>query len=207
LGEPEADSKVKPRTSSLFKTMTPETITLEDALQLLTLPRLVGYDPADGEEIVALNGRYGPYLKKGADSRSLESEDQLFSVTVDDAVARFAQPKQRRGQRSAEPLREVGPDPATGAMIVIKEGRFGAYLTDGTVNRTVPRGETIEEITLERAAELLADKRAEGPAPKKKRASKATKAAGTKAAAKKTAAKKAPAKKAAKKASARKTTE
>jgi DNA topoisomerase I len=196
LGEVDADSKVKPRTSSLFKTMTPETITLEDALQLLTLPRLVGYDPGDGEEIVALNGRYGPYLKKGSDSRSLESEDQLFAVTVDDAVARFAQPKPRRGQRSAEPLREVGADPATGAMIVIKEGRFGAYLTDGTVNRTVPRGETIEEITLERAAELLADKRAEDPKPKKKRGG--TKAAAKKAGAtaKKGTAKKAGAKKA-----------
>ncbi|HSH23083.1 MAG TPA: type I DNA topoisomerase, partial [Acidimicrobiales bacterium] len=166
LGEAEAagggagKAKSKPRTASLFKTMTPDTVTLDDALRLLTLPRVVTVDPATGEEIVAHNGRYGPYLKKGADSRSLESEEQLFTVTPEEALAIYAQPKQRRGQRAAAPLRELGPDPATGAAMVVKDGRFGAYITDGEVNVTVPRGETVEGLTAERAAELLADKRA-----------------------------------------------
>src|SRR5207248_6331486 len=125
-----------------------------------------------GEEITAQNGRYGPYLKKGNDSRSLEDEEQLFTVTLDEAQAIYAQPKTRRGQRSTAPLREIGPDPVNGNPIVIKDGRFGAYLTDGEFNRTLPRGESIEEITLERAAELLAEKRAEGPKPAKKRGTK-----------------------------------
>ncbi|MGI8684270.1 MAG: type I DNA topoisomerase [Acidimicrobiales bacterium] len=170
----------KPPTASLFKTMTPEAVTLEDALRLLTLPRVVGTDPAGGEEIVALNGRYGPYLRKGTDSRSLETEEQLFTVTLDEALAIYAQPKQRRGQTAAAPLRELGADPATGAPIVIKDGRFGPYLTEGTVNVTVPRGEAVEDITPERAAELLADKRAKGPAPKRKKAARTTKAAAPK---------------------------
>ncbi|MGQ0520678.1 MAG: type I DNA topoisomerase [Actinomycetota bacterium] len=171
LGEVEGGEKgARPATASLFKTMTPDAVTLEDALRLLTLPRVVGTDPADGEEIVAQNGRYGPYLKKGADSRSLTSEEQLFTVTLEEALAVYAQPKQRRGQQAAAPLRELGADPASGSPMVIKDGRFGPYITDGEVNVTVPRGETVEAITPERAAELLADKRAKGPAPKKKRA-------------------------------------
>ncbi|HEX2701385.1 MAG TPA: type I DNA topoisomerase [Acidimicrobiales bacterium] len=170
----------KPPTASLFKTMTPDAITLDDALRLLTLPRVVGVDPAGGEEIVALNGRYGPYLKKGTDSRSLASEEQLFTVTLEEALAIYTEPKQRRGQTAAAPLRELGADPATGAPMVIKDGRFGPYITDGTVNVTVPRGDAIEEITPERAAELLADKRAKGPAPKRKKQARATKAAGPK---------------------------
>jgi DNA topoisomerase-1 len=172
LGEPEEGSKEKPRTASLFKSMEIETVSLDEALRLLTLPRVVGVDPESGDEITAQNGRYGPYLKKGNDSRSLEDEEQLFSVAMDQALAIYAQPKTRRGQRSTAPLREVGSDPVSGKPIVIKDGRFGAYLTDGEVNRTVPRGETVEEITLERAAELLAEKRAEGPKPAKKRGAK-----------------------------------
>ncbi len=171
LGEadPSPKSKKKPATASLFKTMTPDSVTLEDALRLLTLPRVVGVDPATNEEIVALNGRYGPYLKKGTDSRSLDSEEQLLSITLEEALAVYAKPKERRGRGAAvAPLRELGADPATGAVMVVKEGRFGPYITDGEVNATVPRGDSVDELTAERAAELLADKRAKGPAPKKK---------------------------------------
>jgi DNA topoisomerase-1 len=170
LGEVDSSARKKPHTASLLTGMSPETVSLEDALRLLSLPRVVGVDPATGEEIVAQLGRYGPYLKKGSDSRSLESEEQLFAVTIEDALALYAQPKQRRGQRSAPPLRELGPDPATGAPVVIRDGRFGSYITDGEVNVTVPKGETVEGISLDRAAELLADKRAKGPT-KSKRAS------------------------------------
>src|SRR5439155_7173601 len=124
LGDTDGDSKKKPKTASLFKTMSLDTITLEEALKLLELPRTVGADPADGEEIVALNGRYGPYIKKGSDSRSLENEDQLFAITLDEALAMLAQPKRRRGQReAAEPLKELGNDPSSGKPIVLKEGR------------------------------------------------------------------------------------
>jgi DNA topoisomerase-1 len=146
---------------------------------------VVGVDPADGEEIVATNGRYGPYLKKGTDSRSLTDEDQLLTITLDEALAVFAQPKQRRGQRSAAPLRELGPDPATQAPMVVKEGRFGPYITDGEYNVTVPRGETVEGITAERAADLLATKRAAGPSKPKGRGSRPApgKAAGARKAA------------------------
>ena len=182
LGEAEGTGAkaTKPPTASLFKTMTPDAVTLDDALRLLTLPRVIGADPASGEEIVALNGRYGPYLRKGADSRSLESEEQLFTVTLDDALAVYAQPKQHRGRAAAAPLRELGTDPESGAPMMIKDGRFGPYITDGTVNVTVPRSENVDEITPERAAELLADKRAKGPAPKRKKAARTTKASGTK---------------------------
>jgi DNA topoisomerase I len=175
--EPGTKAKDKPRTASLFKTMSLETVTLDDALKLLSLPRVVGIDE-DGQEITSQNGRYGPYLKKGTDSRSLETEDQLFDVTLEQARAIFAQPKQRRGQRSAAALRELGPDPATERPMVIKDGRYGPYITDGEYNATVPKGETVEAITPERAAELLADKRAAGP-PKAKKASKTRKAAKT----------------------------
>ncbi|MEO7836427.1 MAG: topoisomerase C-terminal repeat-containing protein, partial [Acidimicrobiales bacterium] len=181
LGEVDSASKKKPATASLFKTMTPETVTLEEALRLLTLPRVVGADPATNEEIVALNGRYGPYLKRGTDSRSLEGEEQLLSITLEEALAVYAKPKERRGRgAAAPPLRELGPDPATGSAMVVKEGRFGPYITDGEVNATLPRGESVDELSPERAAELLADKRAKGPAPKKARkpaAKKATKPA------------------------------
>ena len=163
----------KPATASLFKTMDPETVTLEEALRLLTLPRVVGVDPATGEEIVAQNGRYGPYLKKGEDSRSLASEEQLLTVTLEEALAIYAEPKQPRWKRATVALRELGPDPATGAAMVVKEGRFGPYLTDGEVNVTVPRDETVEGLSPERAAELLADKRAKGPGKAKRPAGRA----------------------------------
>jgi DNA topoisomerase-1 len=154
----------KPRTASLFRTMDPATVTLEEALRLLSLPRVVGVDPADGQEIVATNGRFGPYLKKGSDSRSLEAEEQLFSTTLDDALSRFAQPKTRRGRAAATaPLRELGPDPETGAPMLLREGRFGPYVTDGTTNASLRKGDTPGGLTAERAAELLADRRAAPP--------------------------------------------
>lgn len=177
----------KPQTGSLLAGMDPASITMDDALKVLSLPRVVGADPDTGEEIVATNGRYGPYIKKGSDSRSLESEGQLFAITLADALAIFAQPKLRRGQRTQEPLRELGADPVTGGPIVLKEGRFGPYVTDGETNASLRKGDTIEELTPERAAELLADRRAAGPAKKrgakkvaaKKTAGTAKKAAGT----------------------------
>jgi DNA topoisomerase-1 len=194
LGDSE-NGQGKPRTASLLSHMDPLTVTLDEALQLLTLPRVLGTDPADGEEIIAQNGRYGPYLKKGSDSRSLASEDQLFTVTLDEALALFAQPKARRGQRSAEPLRTLGNDPASGQPVAVKEGRFGPYVTDGTANASLRKGDTVEDITLERAAELLAERRLRTDGrPVKKAAKRVTKKA---APAKKAAAKKAaPAKKA-----------
>jgi DNA topoisomerase-1 len=192
----------KPATASLFKSMDPALVTLDDALRLLTLPRVVGVDPADGETITAANGRYGPYLSKGKDSRSLTSEDELFSVTVDQATALFAQPKTRRGRGvAAPPLRELGPDAESGAPILLKEGRFGPYVTDGTTNASLRKGDSVESITPERAQELLADRRAAPPRTKK--AAGAKKAAPRKAAgaagatAKKAAAKKAAPRKAA----------
>ncbi|MGI8493187.1 MAG: type I DNA topoisomerase [Acidimicrobiales bacterium] len=158
----------KPATASLLRSMDPATVTLEEALRLLELPRVVGVDPASGEEIVASNGRYGPYLRKGKDSRSLLSEDQLFTITLEEALAVFAQPKTRRGQTSAAPLRELGADPATGETILLKEGRFGPYVTDGSTNASLRKGDTVEGLTTERAAELLADRRAAGPSVRKK---------------------------------------
>ncbi len=179
----------KPRTGSLFKSMDLATITLDEALLLLSLPRVVGTDPASGEEITAQNGRYGPYLKKGTDSRSLAGEDQLFSVTLDEALKLYAEPKRRgRQAASAAPLRELGNDSATDKPMVIKDGRFGPYVTDGETNASLRKGDEVESITDERASELLADRRAK--APVKKVAKKATKSAAKKTAAKSTAAKK-----------------
>ena len=189
-------AKPKPRTASLLRSMDLSTVTLEQALDLLSLPRVVGQDPESGEDITAQNGRYGPYLKKGTDSRSLETEEQIFTVTLEQALEIFAQPKRRRGQAAARgPLRELGQDPATDKPVVIKDGRFGPYITDGQTNVTVPRSEDPATISAERAFELLADKRAKGPAKKrttkKTTAKKATtkKATTKKAAAKKTTAK------------------
>jgi DNA topoisomerase I len=169
-----APAKPKPRTGSLFKGMTTESVTLEEALRLLSLPRLVGVDPESGAEITAQNGRYGPYLKKGTDSRSLTSEEQLFTVTLDEALQIYAQPKQRGRQTAAAapPLRELGTDPATKKPMVIKDGRFGPYVTDGETNASLRKGDEVEKITDERAAELLAERRARGPAPKKTTARK-----------------------------------
>jgi DNA topoisomerase-1 len=192
----DAPKSARPRTGSLFKTMTLDTVTLADALRLLSLPRVVGADPESGEEITAQNGRYGPYLKKGTDSRSIEGEEQLFDITLEQALAIYAQPKQR-GRQSAAPLRELGNDPVTGNPIVVKEGRFGAYVTDGETNATLRKADAVESVTVERAAELLAEKRAKGPAPKKRAAKKtaARKATTKKTSAKKTSAKKTTAKK------------
>src|SRR5690606_8218904 len=158
------------------------------ALQLLTLPRTVGVD-TDGAEIQALNGRYGPYLKKGTDSRSLESEEALFTVTLEQATAIFAQPKQRGRAAAKAPLKELGADPVSQGQVTVREGRFGPYVTDGEVNASLRKGDDVESITLERAAELLADRRERAPA--KKTASRTT--------AKKTAAKKTTTKSTAKK--------
>ncbi len=160
-----APAKPKPRTASLFKTMQLETIHLEEALRLLSLPRVVGVDPESGAEITAQNGRYGPYLKKGTDSRSLSGEDQIFDITLEEALEIYAQPKRGRGAAaSTAALRELGPDPVSGKPILLKDGRFGPYVTDGTTNATLRKEDAVETVTPERAAELLAEKRAKGPA-------------------------------------------
>lgn len=189
-------AKPKPRTASLLRSMDLSTVTLEQALDLLSLPRVVGQDPESGEDITAQNGRYGPYLKKGTDSRSLETEEQIFTVTLEQALEIFAQPKRRRGQAAARgPLRELGQDPATEKPVVIKDGRFGPYITDGQTNVTVPRSEDPATISAERAFELLADKRAKGPAKKRTtRKTTAKKTTTKKATTKKTATKKTTAK-------------
>ena len=174
----------KPRTASLFKSMDLSTVTLDQALDLLSLPRVVGRD-AEGVDITAHNGRYGPYLKKGTDSRSLDSEEELFTVTLDRALELFAQPKRRRGQAAARgPLRELGTDPESGRPVVIKDGRFGPYFTDGVTNVTLRRGDDPATVTPERAYELLAEKRAKGPVKKRttrKKTAKTTKTTRTSA--------------------------
>ncbi|SCE81253.1 type I DNA topoisomerase [Micromonospora mirobrigensis] len=200
------------RKSSLLKSQSPDSLTFDEALRLLTLPRVVGVGP-DGAEVLAANGRYGPYVKRGEEFRSLESEEKLFTVTLDEALALLAAPKARQRRAAAPPLREMGVDPLTEKPLVIKDGRFGPYVTDGEFNASLRRGQTPEELTIEQASEMLAEKRAKGPAPKKKAAAKkapakkATAAKKTAAAkstvakktttAKATPAKKAPAKKAA----------
>jgi DNA topoisomerase-1 len=179
----------KPRTGSLLRAMDLQTVTLEDALKLLSLPRTVGVDPQSGEEITAQNGRYGPYLKRGSDSRSLATEDQMFTVTLDEALKIYAEPKRRgRQTASAPPLRELGSDPASGQPMVIKDGRFGPYVTDGETNASLRKGDDVLSITDERAAELLADRRARGPVKRtaKKTVKKATRKAPAKKAAKRT---------------------
>ncbi|WP_231643929.1 type I DNA topoisomerase [Mycolicibacterium baixiangningiae] len=189
----------KPRTGSLLRTMDLETVTLEDALKLLSLPRVVGVDPNTNEEITAQNGRYGPYLKRGTDSRSLATEEQMFTITLDEALKIYAEPKRRGRQGAATPpLRELGTDPVSGSPMVIKDGRFGPYVTDGETNASLRKGDDVMSITDARASELLADRRARGPVKKKAAAKKAPakKTAAKKAVAKKTPAKKAAAKKA-----------
>ena len=161
----DAPKSAKPRTGSLLASMSLDTVTLEDALRLLALPRVVG--ELDGVEVTAQNGRYGPFLKKGTDSRSLASEDEIFTVTLEQAAALYAQPKTRGRAAAAPPLKELGPDPDTGRPIVVKDGRFGPYVTDGETNATLRKDDSVEEVTLTRAAELLAEKRAKGPAPKR----------------------------------------
>ncbi|EQM81641.1 type I DNA topoisomerase [Microbacterium maritypicum] len=186
----------KPRTASLFRSMSVDEIDLDTALKLLSLPRVVGVDPESGDEITAQNGRFGPYLKKGTDSRSLESESQIFDVTLEQALEIYAQPKYGAGRRASSALAEFEADPVSGKPIRIRDGRFGAYVTDGETNVTIPRGQTVDDITFEVAVQMLADKRAKGPAPKRGAAKKpAAKKTAAKPAAKTTAAKKAPAKK------------
>ncbi|MEO6204765.1 MAG: type I DNA topoisomerase [Mycobacteriales bacterium] len=187
-------SKDKPPTGSLFASMSLDTITLEQALMLLTLPRSLG-NAEDGEEILALNGRYGPYISKGKDSRSLTSEEQLLTVTLAEALELLAQPKPRgRGGVAKPPLKELGKDPVSGNVMVVKEGRFGPYVTDGETNASLRKGDDLESLNDERASDLLAERRARGPAVKKTTARK--KAPAKKAAAKKATAKKAAPKKA-----------
>ena len=192
----DAPKSAKPRTGSLLKSMTLDSVSLEDAMKLLSLPRVVGKDPESGDEITAQNGRYGPYLKKGSDSRSLSSEEQMFDITLEDALKIYAEPKQRGRRAAAPPLKELGEDPESGKPVVVKEGRFGPYVTDGETNATLRKDDSVETISLLRAAELLADKRARGPVKKtaKKSATKKT-ATAKKTAAKKTTTKKAAAKK------------
>jgi DNA topoisomerase-1 len=165
-------AKEKPRTASLFSSMSLDAVTLEEALRLLTLPRRLG--ESDGEPVVASNGRYGPYVKKGDQTRSLDSEERLFTVTLDEALSLLAQPKGRRGRPAAPaaPLRELGNDPETGRPMVLKDGRFGPYVTDGETNASLRKGDAVETLTDERAAELIAERRARGPAPKKRTARK-----------------------------------
>jgi DNA topoisomerase I len=165
LGERDPDSKDRPKMASLFKTMSPSEISLDEALHLLSLPRTIGEHPEDGTPIEALNGRYGPYIKWGKESRSLEEEAQLFTITLDEALALLAKPKQRRGAKP--PIKELGTDPATGKEIVIKDGRFGLYMTDGETNVSFRKAETVDNVTLEHAAERLAEKRAKGPAKRR----------------------------------------
>jgi DNA topoisomerase I len=162
-----------------------DTVTLDDALKLLTLPRVLG--DLDGEQVTVQNGRYGPYAKKGTDSRSLESEDQLFTLTLAEAMELFAQPKARgRGARAAvPPLRELGEDPATGKPMVIKDGRFGPYVTDGETNASLRKDDEVASITVQRAAELLADRRVAPPVARR-RTTTAKKTATTKTATTKT---------------------
>ena len=184
LGE-DAPASAKPRTASLLKSMALDTVALADALKLLSLPRLLG--ELDGEQVTVQNGRYGPYVKKGSDSRSLESEDQLFTLTLAEAKELFAQPKPRgrRTGAAAPPLRELGDDPATGKPMVVKDGRFGPYVTDGETNASLRKGDEVASISVQRAAELLADRRAAPPAtrrrstPAKKKAATPARSAST----------------------------
>jgi DNA topoisomerase-1 len=163
LGEPDPGSKQKPKRASLFKTMQPDTVTLEQALMLLSLPRVVGVDE-DGTEIVASPGRFGPYLKKGEETRSLSSEDQLLTVTLEEATAIFAQPKRGRGRAAPEPLAELGTHPDTGAVIKLLAGRYGPYVTDGTTNASLPKGADPATFTAGEAVALLRARAEAGPA-------------------------------------------
>ena len=149
----------KPKTASLFKTMSPETLTFDDALKLLSLPRVIGVDPESNTEITAQNGKFGPYLMKGKDSRSLQSEDQIFELDLAGALEIFAQPKYGGRRTAATPLKEFGEDPASKLPVVAKTGQFGLYVTDGVINATVPKDENLEEMSPDQAFELLAIRR------------------------------------------------
>jgi DNA topoisomerase-1 len=175
--------------------MAVDAVTLDDALRMFTLPREVGADPADGEAITTQNGRYGPYLLKGKDSRTLPDEESIFSLTLEQALELLAQPKLRRGRgQAAGPLKVVGADPSTGKEVVVREGRFGIYITDGETNASLRGGDSVENISIERASDLLAERRAAGPSAKPAKRAPAKRAPAKKAAAK-SVKKKAPAKK------------
>jgi DNA topoisomerase-1 len=183
LGEQEEGSKKKPKRASLFKTMTPDSLTLEDALTLLTLPRVVGQDE-EGRDIVASPGRFGPYIKRGEDTRSLKEEEELLTITLEKALELLAQPKRGRGRQAAEPLVELGVHPDNGATVKLLAGRYGPYVTDGTTNASLPKDSDPTTATLEQAVELLRARAAAGPAKKParkaggaKKATKTTKAA------------------------------
>ena len=164
----EGEEKEKPRTASLLTTMSPETVTLDDALRLLTLPRTLG--SPDGEDVIVTNGRYGPYVRRGKESRSLETEEEMFTITLDEALAKLAEPRTRGRRAAAPPLRELGEDPVSKKAVTVKEGRFGPYVTDGETNASLRASDSVESITIERAAELLQARRERGPV--KKRATK-----------------------------------
>ena len=181
------EETLKPKTASLFSSMEPSTVTLEEALKLMSLPREVGVDPVDNEVITAQNGRYGPYLKKGTDSRSLANEEQIFTVTLDEARRIYAEPK-RRGRAAAKPpLKQLGDNDVSGRPMSVKDGRFGPYVTDGVTNASLRKGDTPETLTDARACELLSERRAKEAADggTKKAAKKSTRKT-TKKAAKKT---------------------
>jgi DNA topoisomerase I len=198
LGEQQEGTKKKPKRASLFASMTPESVTLDEARQLLSLPRVVGTD-SEGREIVASPGRFGPYLKRSdADTRSLSAEEQLFTVTLEEAEALYAQPKLRRGRQQKPPLAELGANPDNGQPVRVLEGRYGVYVTDGNVNATVPRGSDPAALTLDEAVGLLRARAEAGPAKKAKKVAKKAAKKTTKSTAKKAAKK--PSKKAAKKA-------
>ncbi len=201
LGDQEEGTKRKPKRASLFASQSPETITLDDALQLLHLPRVVGTD-GEGREIVASPGRFGPYLRRAdGETRSLTTEEQLFTVTLAEAEALYAQPKMRRGRQQKPPIAELGPNPDNGAAVRVLEGRYGAYVTDGTVNATVPRGHDPAALSLDEALGLLRAKAEQGPSKPRRATKKAAQRGGVEKAAKKVAKKtaKKPAKKPAKK--------
>jgi DNA topoisomerase-1 len=165
--EPPEGSDERPRTASLFSSMSPDTLTLDDAVRLLSLPRVVGV--ADGEEVLAMNGRYGPFIKRGTETRSLEGEEQLFTIDLDQALALLAAPKTRRGRGAPKPpLRELGADPSSGRRVVVKDGRFGPYVTDGETNASLRSGDAVESLTLERGVELLAERRSKGPSARRR---------------------------------------
>jgi DNA topoisomerase-1 len=161
----------KPKTASLFKTMSVETVSLEEAIKLLSLPRELGADPESGQVITVQNGKYGPYLKRGADSRSIDSEEKIFSITLDEAVELYKLPKYGARRTASTPLREFGEDPASKSLVVAKSGQFGNYVSDGVINATVPKDEDLNEMSSDRAFELLAIRREKlgvepGEAPK-----------------------------------------
>ena len=192
VGEQADNGGEKPKRASLLADMQPDTVTLDDALKVLSLPRVVGTDPADGIEVVVQNGRYGPYISKGKENRSLESEDQLFTVTLEQCLELLAQPRRRRGQTAKPPLRELGPDLATDKPMVVKDGRYGPYVTDGEVNASLGRADSVENLTVERASELLQRRRDRVAAGGGKPAARRKPAAKKKPAAKSGAAKKKP---------------